>query len=181
MLRSQPHYMQGPRHRFAIKFFTLAVYVTMYLRDSESTVYRRLGIDWQKFDAKVINETERAAREVWGLGIRTDSRFFSRCLQTMACNNGRNKIGRTQTGLRRLPAFAMRYVRYADNVLQYAKLMLQPHDAVPAVARADWTRACPMPGDTPTIELANGVAPLTLRKRTPPAQVPADDATVAAV
>ena len=34
MLRSQPDFMRGPRNRFAIKFFTLAVYVTMYLRDS---------------------------------------------------------------------------------------------------------------------------------------------------
>lgn len=164
MLRSQPAFMEGARNRFAIKFFSLAVYVTMYLRDSESTVYERLGIDWQKFDSKVINETERAAREVWGLGIRTDSKFFLGCLQRMARNNGRNKRGRTMTGIRRVPAFLLRYVRYASNVLQYAKLMLQPHDEIADVSRANWTQACPMPDESPTIEAA-GIVPLILRKR----------------
>ncbi len=164
MLRSQPAYMQGLRNRFAIKFFTLAVYVTMYLRDSEATIYGRLGIDWEKFDVKVINETERAARSVWSLGIRTDSRFFLNCLRRMARNNGRNRRGRSMRGFARLPAFVMRYVRYADNLLQYAKLMLQPHDAVAPVPRALWGEACPMPAAQPTIELT-GAQPVMLRKR----------------
>ena len=93
MLRSQPDFLRGRRNRFAIKFFTLAVYVTMYLRDSESKVYAKLGIDWEKFDRKVINETERAAQEVWGLGIRTDSAFFLSCLRKMSSNNQKNKRG----------------------------------------------------------------------------------------
>jgi magnesium-protoporphyrin IX monomethyl ester (oxidative) cyclase len=172
MLRSQPAFMKGRKNRFAIKFFTLAVYVTMYLRDSEATIYDRLGIDWEKFDRKVINETERAAREVWQLGIRTDSKFFLACLRKMAKNNGRNKRGRTLKGIGRLPAFLMRYVRYADNVVQYAKLMLQPHDAVPAVPRSRWTEACPMPDAAPSIA-RKGATPVALRKR-PEATRPAD-------
>ncbi len=175
MLRSQPQYMQGPRNRFAIKFFTLAVYITMYLRDSESTVYGRMGIDWEAYDRKVINETERAAREVWGLGIRTDSRFFLACLRRMAKNNGRNKRGRAATGVARAGALAMRYLRYADNVRQYANLMLQRHDDVEPLPRARWTEACPMPDATPTVERTD-ILPVVLRKRAPvelPAEVPA--------
>ena len=126
--------MAGRRNRFAIKFFTLAVYVTMYLRDSEARIYGRLGIDWEQFDRKVIDETERAAREVWSLGIRTGSRFFLGCLRTMAENNRRNKRGRAAQGWRRGPALIMRYVRYASNLPQYAKLMAQPHDVPHAVA-----------------------------------------------
>jgi magnesium-protoporphyrin IX monomethyl ester (oxidative) cyclase len=164
MLRSQPHYLNGARNRFAIKFFTLAVYVTMYLRDSEASVYRRMGIDWEKFDVKVINETERAAREVWGLGIRTDSAFFLSCLRKMARNNAKNKRGREQRGWRRLPAFVLRYVRYADNLLQYAKLMAQTHDDVAPPERAQWTQSCPMPEAEPSIALA-GVPAVLLRKR----------------
>lgn len=164
MLRSQPAYMSGPRNRFAIKFFTLAVYVTMYLRDSEASVYGRLGIDWEKFDRKVINETERAAREVWGLGIRTDSRYFLECLRHMARNNRRNKRGRAATGIGRASATVMRFVRYADNVLQYAKLMAQPHDAVAPLPRAEWTTSCPMPDASPTIE-SLGAKPVILHKR----------------
>jgi magnesium-protoporphyrin IX monomethyl ester (oxidative) cyclase len=164
MLRSQPDFMRGRRNRFAIKFFTLAVYVTMYLRDSEATIYRRLGIDWERFDRKVINETERAAREVWALGIRTDSDFFIGCLRHMSRNNQRNKRGREATGWRRFPAVVARFVRYADNVLQYAKLMAQPNERVAPVPRSRWLDACPMPSATPTIEQP-GVAPLILRRR----------------
>ena len=164
MLRSQPMFMQGWRNRLAIKFFTLAVYVTMYLRDSEASVYARLGIDWEKFDRKVIDETERAAREVWGLGIRTDSRFFLACVRRMARNNGRNKRGRSATGFARAGAAIMRYLRYADNVVQYALLMIQPHDDVEVLPRALWTNACPMPSTEPTIERFD-VAPVVLRKR----------------
>jgi magnesium-protoporphyrin IX monomethyl ester (oxidative) cyclase len=164
MLRSQPAFMRGRKNRFAIKFFTLAVYVTMYLRDSEATVYGRMGIDWEKFDRKVINETERAAREVWGLGIRTDSDFFLSCVRRMARNNGKNKRGRAATGLARPGAFVMRYLRYGHNVLQYAKLMAQRHDAVEPLARAQWTHSCPMSDAQPTIERTD-VAPVVLRKR----------------
>jgi len=165
MLRSQPDFMRGPRNRFAIKFFTLAVYITMYLRDSESAVYARLGIDWEKFDVKVINEAERAAREVWGLGIRTDSPYFLSCLRRMARNNGRNKRGRSAKGLALGGALVMRYARYANNVLQYAKLMAQPHDQVEVLPRSRWTEACAMPADEPSIELA-GAPAVVLGKRT---------------
>lgn len=163
MLRSQPEFMQGRKNRFAIKFFTLAVYVTMYLRDAEATVYRRMGLDWELFDRKVIDETERAAREVWGLAIRTESRFFLACLRTMAENNRRNKRGRNATGLAKIPAVVMRYVRYASNVLQYAKLVLQPHDDITVPRREEWTNACPMPPDG-VLDLKNAPAPVVLSK-----------------
>jgi magnesium-protoporphyrin IX monomethyl ester (oxidative) cyclase len=173
MMRSQPQFLRGARNRFAIKFFTLAVYITMYLRDAEAPIYGRLGMDWEAYDRKVIDETERAAREVWGLGIRTDSDFFLRCLRRMAENNRRNKRGRSATGWRRLPATAMRYVRYASNALQYAKLQFQPHDAVPPLPRERWTEACPMPGPLPAIDLpgTEPVAPLRPRASQQPARV----------
>jgi len=165
MLRSQPHFLTGWRNRFAIKFFTLAVYVTMYLRDSESKVYARLGIDWEKFDRKVINETERAAREVWGLGIQTESNFFISCLRKMSKNNQANKRGREATGIARPFAFVARYLRYADNVIQYIKLMAQPNGPARMLPRSEWTHACPMPDATPTIELHGGPAPVVLSKK----------------
>ncbi len=164
MMRSQPQYLEGFRNRLGIKFFTLAVYITMYLRDAQSTVYEKLGIDWEKFDMKVIAETETAAREVWGLGIKVESKYFLSCLRKMAENNRRNKRGRTATGWRRPGAYVMRYARYASNILQYAKLVAQPHDTVPALPRSEWTNACPMPAAEPSITL-EGAPALVLRKR----------------
>jgi len=139
MLRSQPDFMRGPRNRFAIKFFTLAVYITMYLRDSESAVYARLGIDWEKFDVKVINERACRTRSV-GFGNPDRLPVLLSCLRRMARNNGANKrraFGQRPRARRRV---VMRYARYANNVLQYAKLMAQPHDQVEVLPRSPGPR-----------------------------------------
>jgi magnesium-protoporphyrin IX monomethyl ester (oxidative) cyclase len=172
MMRSQPQYLEGWRNHFAIKFFSLAVYITMYLRDCESTIYSKLGIDWEKYDVKVINETERAARDIWGIAIRTDSKFFLSCLRKMHANNRKNKAGRKATGLAAIPAVVMRYARYANNVLQYAKLMIQPHDFVQPLPRERWTEVAPDPADVSGLLLA-GAVPSTLRPPQPaPEAVP---------
>jgi magnesium-protoporphyrin IX monomethyl ester (oxidative) cyclase len=165
MLRSQPHYLTGPLNALAIKFFTLAVYITMYLRDCESKIYGKLGIDWEKYDIKVINETEQAARHVWSLAIRTDSKFFLSCLRKMMRNNFANKAGRSKTGAAGAVAKAMRYVRYASNIIQYAKLVFQPHDWVPTLPREQWLNIAPDPGDISGIALA-GAKPTSLRPQT---------------
>jgi magnesium-protoporphyrin IX monomethyl ester (oxidative) cyclase len=162
MMRSQPHYYSGFWNLFGVKFFTLAVYVTMYLRDAESTIYSKLGIAWEKYDVKVINETEAAARGVWGLGIRTDSAFFLSCLRKMAENNRRNKRGRAATGLARAGATLVRYARYANNILQYAKLMAQPHVWTEPLPRSEWTKTCCDPGPAHELALA-GARPSNLR------------------
>jgi magnesium-protoporphyrin IX monomethyl ester (oxidative) cyclase len=164
MLRSQPQYLRGPLNHLAIKFFTLAVYITMYLRDCESKVYGKLGIDWEKYDVKVINETEAAARNVWGLAIRTDSAYFLACLRKMMRNNFANKAGRTTTGFAAVQAKAMRFVRYGSNIVQYAKLMLQPHDFVEPLARSSWINIAPDPADISGIKLA-GAQPTSLRRQ----------------
>jgi magnesium-protoporphyrin IX monomethyl ester aerobic oxidative cyclase len=167
MMRSQPAYYSGPLSKLGVKFFTLAVYITMYLRDAQSSVYEKMGIDWEKYDFKVIDETEEAAHGVWGLAIRTNSRFFRRCLQTMAENNRRNKRGRTARGLGRAPAVFMRYLRFGSNILQYAKLMVQPHDWAEPLPRSEWTQTCGDPGDASCLALA-GAKAVTLRGRRQP-------------
>ena len=173
MMRSQPHYYSGRLSKLGVKFFTLAVYITMYLRDAQSTVYEKMGIAWEAYDFKVIDETEAAAHGVWGIAIRTKSRFFRSCLRAMAENNRRNKRSRTATGLGRLTAAPMRYVRYASNVLQYLKLMVQPHDWVEPLPRSEWTKTCGDPGEASGLHLTGAVA-VNLRDRiAPPEAVPA--------
>jgi magnesium-protoporphyrin IX monomethyl ester (oxidative) cyclase len=173
MMRSQPHYYSGWLSKLGVKFFTLAVYITMYLRDAQSHVYAKMGIDWEKYDFKVIDETEAAAHGVWGVAIRTQSNFFKSCLRTMAANNRANKAGRSARGLAKLGALPMRYLRYASNVLQYAKLMAQPHDWVDPLPRSEWTKTSCDPGDASGLYLEGSTA-VTLRRPTPaPQAVPA--------
>jgi magnesium-protoporphyrin IX monomethyl ester (oxidative) cyclase len=162
MLRSQPQYLTGRLNHLAIKFFTLAVYITMYLRDCESKIYGKIGIDWEKYDVKVINETENAARRVWGLAIRTDSSFFLSGLRRMRRNNFANKAGRAKTGLAGAFAKVLRYARYGSNIIQYAKLMLQPSDLVEPLPRSEWLNVAPDPGEISGIKLRDA-QPTTLR------------------
>jgi hypothetical protein len=63
----------------------------------------------------------------------------------------------------RAPAFVLRYLRYASNVLEFVKLMAQQHDDVEPPARAMWTQACPMPADASIADTT--VAPIRLVKR----------------
>jgi len=175
MLRSQPQYTVGFKNHFAIKMFALAVYVTMYLRDCESTIYSKLGIDWEKYDRKVINETERAARSVWGLAIRTESDFFINTLRTMMRNNFANKKNRGKTGLANVPALIMRNLRYASNLIQFFKLVFQPHDFVEPLPRDRWTETAADPAEVSGLFLP-GAVPTSLRgpaaPPTPPTREP---------
>jgi hypothetical protein len=163
MIRSQPNFYSGFLSKLGVKFFTLAVYITMYLRDAQSAVYAKMGIAWEAYDFKVIDETEEAAHGVWGLAIRTKSRFFRSCMQKMAENNRRNKRGRSATGIAKLGAVTMRYLRFASNILQYAKLMAQPHDWIEPLPRSEWTKTCCDPGDASVLALPGAVA-VTLRR-----------------
>ena len=135
----------------------------MYLRDAQSHIYTKMGIDWEKYDFKVIDETEEAAHGVWGVAIRTKSKYFRRCLRTMAENNRRNKRGREVTGIRKPFAVAMRYLRFGGNIVQYAKLMLQKHDWIEPLPRSEWTKTCCDPGDASGLALPGAVA-VTLRR-----------------
>jgi hypothetical protein len=167
MMRSQPHYYRGRLDKLGIKFFTLAVYVTMYLRDAQSGIYAKLGIDWERYDLKVINETELAARGVWSLAIRTERDEFAACLRTMAENNRRNERGRSAKGLAKAgcdavpaPGRSDRPVRQTDGAA--ARLGR-------SASRSEWTQVCNDPGDVSGLALA-GATPAVLR--VPPAPLP---------
>jgi len=171
MLRSQQQYMQGFGNQIAIKLFSLAVYITMYLRDCESTVYAKMGLDWEKYDRKVIDETDAAAARIWGLRIRTKSNFFLARLRTMMRNNFANKKQRARntTGIAAVPVLIMRYLRYADNIVQILLLLAQPHDRVPTAPRDAWLETAPDPADVSGLLLAGAVPPASLRMPPPPA------------
>ena len=163
MMRSQPQFYSGRLDKLGIKFFTLAVYITMYLRDAQASVYAKLGIDWEAYDRKVITETEIAARGVWGISIQTESPYFLDCLRTMAENNRRNKAGRSAKGLAKIGAVTMRYLRWGNQIVQYAKLMFQPHGFVEPLPRSRWTETCCEPSDPSGLLLA-GAKPVSTRK-----------------
>lgn len=157
MMRSQPHYLTGFWNHVAIKLFTLAVYITMYLRDCESPIYAKLGIAWEAYDIKVIDETDVAAAEVWGLRIRTKSKYFLDTLRHMKRNNFANRDNRKHHGVRGAISRVMRFARYGSNILQIFKLLVQPHDWVTPLPRERWLETAGDPADTAPIAMPGAV------------------------
>jgi hypothetical protein len=125
---------------------------------------------WEKYDRKVIDETDAAAARIWGLRIRTSSTFFLGRLRQMKRNNVANKKARARntTGIAAVPVLVTRYLRYANTVLQILLLLAQPHDHVPVAPRDRWLETAPDPADVSGLLLDGAIAPSL--KTPPPTQ-----------
>jgi magnesium-protoporphyrin IX monomethyl ester (oxidative) cyclase len=78
-------YLSGGVNRTLIRFFSLAVYVTMWLRDLKAQdFYASIGMNWREYDLKVIRETNAYAQRVFGLRLDVDNPKFIRILDRMA-------------------------------------------------------------------------------------------------
>jgi hypothetical protein len=134
-----------------------------------------MGLDWETYDRKVIDETDAAAARIWGLRIRTKSNFFLGRLRQMKKNNFANKKQRARhtTGIASIPVLIMRYLRYGSNIAQILLLLAQPHDFVPTAPREQWLETAPDPADVSGLLLKGAVPPASLRMPTPSEPIPA--------
>ncbi len=106
MMRAQPHLLQGG-NRLWIRFFLLAVYATMYVRDhTRPWLSEALGMDPTAYDYKVFDITTAITRQVFPLSLDTDLPAFRAGMDrlcTIAADNERAKargglLGRLQQG-----------------------------------------------------------------------------------
>lgn len=106
IMRANPKLLRGINVLW-IRFFLLAVYATMYVRDhSRPQLYEALGMDPTEFDYKVFDITTAITRQTFPLTLDTDNPKFRRGVEKLrdinlaleAAKQRGGLVGRLQQG-----------------------------------------------------------------------------------
>jgi magnesium-protoporphyrin IX monomethyl ester (oxidative) cyclase len=134
LMRSNPELLEG-RNKLWIRFFLLAVFCTMYVRDhARAPFFEAMGMDVDEYDRKVIKLTNQISRQVFPDTIDTESEAFWSLMDRMWRNTDAMRKAEAAGGLgATIKVAALK----ASNVLIFARLFLRrPHrQALPADVR----------------------------------------------
>ncbi len=136
LMRANPHVLKG-RNKLWIRFFMLAVFCTMYVRDHmRAEFFGALGLDADGFDQKVLRLTNDICRQVFPVTIDFDNPRVWALMQGMFENT------RALAGLAGETGIGARLRRgrlLLANGLAFAKLYVTPakHAPLPANVRLE--------------------------------------------
>jgi magnesium-protoporphyrin IX monomethyl ester (oxidative) cyclase len=136
LMRANPETLQGLNKGW-IRFFLLAVFATMYVRDHARTgFFDALGMDVDDFDRRVIKLTSEISKQVFPLAVDVDNPKFWTLLESMHQNNQHIQAAAATGGL----GGAMRGTFYKlANGVQFLRLWMMPpkDNALPADVRLE--------------------------------------------
>ncbi|MBB3033773.1 magnesium-protoporphyrin IX monomethyl ester (oxidative) cyclase [Alteriqipengyuania lutimaris] len=99
LMRADPGLLKG-HNTLWIRFFLLAVYATMYVRDHARPVFHKaLGVDPTEYDYKVFSVCNQIARQVFPVELDTDSPKFRAHMEALRQASLRIEDGKAQGGI----------------------------------------------------------------------------------
>jgi magnesium-protoporphyrin IX monomethyl ester (oxidative) cyclase len=122
-MRSDPKLLTG-LNKLWIRFFLVAVYSTMYVRDhARPKLYEAFGMDVTEFDYTVFDITTEISRQVFPLTLNTDDVRFRNGLEKMRVSQAARDALEGQRG----PLVAAKKLGHLARFgLTFARLFLLP-------------------------------------------------------
>jgi len=139
LMRADPKLLSGV-NKLWIRFFQLAVFATMYVRDhARPEFHKALGIDPTEYDFQVFRVTTEISKQVFPVTLDLDNPAFARGLERMRRITVANAAARAKGGLAGKIGIALRSVAAGAIFLRMFTLPAK-HDALPAQVRmaASW-------------------------------------------
>ena len=83
MMRAHPHLLQG-LNLWWIRFFVLAVYATMFVRDhTRPLMHEAMGLDSTQYDYEVFRITSEISAQVFPIDVDIDHPVFRACMSRL--------------------------------------------------------------------------------------------------